>query len=239
MTESADAIAESESAELLDSMASSLSSDEEALPVVEHVLVTEDVEKIERELATLSTELEHSVQASAQPAEFKPLLWRAKAVPNDLMNCLLELDGVSVSAQHQPKRKALVSQIHGPLDRANAVHDQLKTAQDAATEYAKHAQDVSAACMPAGTAIDAASADPVSKPISELISEASKDHAEIVAALTEDEMLKAQLVDAKRDGRFDDLSDNNTDYLSVDPKDVWLCFAMNCSINLKFQLFCI
>ena len=73
------------------------------------------MEKIKRELATLSAELEHSAQASAQPAELKPLLWRAKAASNDLMNRMLELDGVSVSAEQVGQHGGFRSHVMADL----------------------------------------------------------------------------------------------------------------------------
>ena len=104
--------------------------------------MTEVVEKINCELVTLSSE------QAGHPAAFKPLLWRARAASNDLMDCMLELDGISVSAEQRPKRKALVLRIQGLLDCADAVHDELETAQNAAAERAKGAQAMLAEGMP-------------------------------------------------------------------------------------------
>merc|ERR1712159_714836 len=108
----------------------------------------------------------------AEAAAFKPLLWRAKAASNDLMNRMLELDGVSVSAEHRPKRKSLVSQIHALLDRADTVHDELKTAQHAAAERAKDAQAISAEGMPTASPPSSPTAeDPSAKTMPEVDSE--------------------------------------------------------------------
>jgi len=119
---------------------SASSDEEEAMPVVEGV--SAHVQKIEQELVALEKLPAEFTHAGAEEKAIGKAIYRAKAASNDLMNHMLKLDGVTiVSAENRPKRKAVVSSIHALLDRLDAVHDELKQAQDAAALASSAAAD--------------------------------------------------------------------------------------------------
>jgi hypothetical protein len=119
---------------------SASSDEEEAIPIVERV--STDVQTIERELIaleTLATEFECN---EADEKTVGKAIYRAKAASNDLMNRMLELDGVKLnSAENRPRRKAVVSSIHALLDRADAALEKLKLVQVSAAAATSAAAD--------------------------------------------------------------------------------------------------
>ena len=103
----------------------------EALRVVENV--TNEIELVRRTLNELDSLVRwyadaQSVQSEcADTKEMGRAIYRAKAASNDLMNWMLELDGLdSLTATARERRKALVRDIHTLLDRADAAHGALK-----------------------------------------------------------------------------------------------------------------
>lgn len=111
-----------------DGASSSDGSDDEdanAMPAVEKI--EGEVKRIRQELLELDVlVIEYSKVERVDEKEASKAAYRSKAASNDLMNRMLELDGlVHLSKETRRRRKAVVREINALLDHAEATHEKL------------------------------------------------------------------------------------------------------------------